>query len=444
MMTSIEDLLPYLSYALPLAFLALAVTMRRARKHNENAAIRFQSVEAGLSAPPSLHPVIDHLKCIGCESCVHACPEYPAHSVLGVIRGKAHLVGPSDCIGHGACKTSCPVDAIRLVFGTAERGVDIPQVKPTFETNVPGIFIAGELGGMGLIRNAVVQGQQAIDNIAKTVLTKGKRQAGTHDVVIIGAGPAGFAATLAAHEQKIDYVTVEQDLLGGTVAHFPRGKLVMTAPVKLAMVGWMSFKHIDKEELMKFWKNAEAESGIRINYQERVDAIDIDGNAFIVTTTKKKYRTRSVLLALGRRGTPRQLGVPGEELPKVVYRLIEPEQYAGKRVLVVGGGDSALEAALAVADAPDAKVTLSYRSAAFSRTKLLNRQRIDAAHSAGKIDLKLQSNVVEIRPRHVLINAEEQPAEVANDEVIVCAGGILPTDFLRRVGIQIETKYGTE
>ena len=177
MMNSIDDLLPYLSYAVPLAVIVLIVTLRRARKHRLNAAIHFESVEAGLSAPPSLHPVIDHLSCIGCESCVHACPEYPAHTVLGVIRGKAHLVRPSDCIGHGACKTACPVDAIRLVFGTAERGVDIPQVTPTFETNVPGIFVAGELGGMGLIRNAVEQGQQAIENIAKTVLTKGKRQA---------------------------------------------------------------------------------------------------------------------------------------------------------------------------------------------------------------------------------------------------------------------------
>ena len=442
MMTSTEDWLPYLAYLVPLIAVALAMNRRRSRKHAENAAIHYESVEAGLSAPPSLHPVIDPLRCIGCESCVHACPEYPAHKVLGVIRGKALLVGPSDCIGHGACKTVCPVDAIRLVFGTAERGVDIPQVTPTFETNVPGIFIAGELGGMGLIRNAVVQGQQAIDNLAQKLQTTGKRAPAMHDVVIVGAGPAGFAATLAAHEKKLDYVTLEQDLLGGTVAHFPRGKLVMTAPVKLALVGWMNFKHIDKEALMEFWKRAEAESGIRINYQERVEAIDRDGDAFTVTTTKQKYRTRSVLLALGRRGTPRQLGVPGEELSKVVYRLIEPEQYAGKHVLVVGGGDSALEAALAVADAPNSKVTLSYRSAAFSRTKLLNRQRIDAAQTTGKINLKLQSNVVEIGPRHVLIDAEEKA--FTNDDVIVCAGGILPTDFLRRVGIHIETKYGTE
>ncbi len=355
MMTQTDNWLPYLVYLAPLLALAIVATRRRALAHAANAAIHLDSLEAGVIAPPSLHPVIDHTRCIGCEACVHACPEYPGHTVLGVVRGKANLVSPSDCIGHGACKTACPVDAIRLVFGSAERGVDIPTVTPTFETNVQGIYVAGELGGMGLIRNAVEQGRQAIGSIAENPRLKRNRKSGTHDVLIIGAGPAGFSATLAAHELKLDYVTVEQDLLGGTVAHFPRGKLVMTGQAELALVGTMRFKEIDKESLMRFWQEAEAQTGIRIRYQERVDAIDADGDAFLVTTSKQKYRTRCVLLALGRRGTPRQLGVPGEELPKVVYRLDDPDQYAGKRVLVVGGGDSALEAACAVANAPGSK-----------------------------------------------------------------------------------------
>lgn len=444
MMNSTEDWLTYFVYVLPLVVVALVSMRRRSTRHAENAAIHYESVEAGLTAPPSLHPVIDTSRCIGCEACVHACPEYPGHTVLGVIRGKAHLVSPSDCIGHGACKTVCPVDAIKLVFGTSERGVDIPTLTPTFETNVAGIFVAGELGGMGLIRNAVEQGRQAVDSIAKLPSLQRKRASGTHDVVIVGAGPAGFSATLSAHERGLDYVTLEQDLLGGTVAHFPRGKLVMTGPADLAIVGRMDFREVDKESLMRFWKQAETESGIRISYGECVAAIDADGNEFIVTSTRAKYRTRTVLLALGRRGTPRQLGVPGEDLPKVVYRLIEPQQYAGKKVLVVGGGDSALEAALAVADASAANVTVSYRANAFSRAKLRNRKLVESANASGKIDLKLQSNVVEIAPRHVVLGGDARAAKIANDEVIVCAGGVLPTDFLRRAGIHIETKYGTE
>jgi thioredoxin reductase (NADPH) len=442
--TTNADWLPYFFYSFPLLVVLYLASRRRVRKQQENAAIHYESLEAGLTAPPSLHPVIDHTRCIGCEACVHACPEYPEHKVLGVMRGKADLVSPSDCIGHGACKTVCPVNAIRLVFGTSERGVDIPALAPNFETNVPGIFIAGELGGMGLIRNAVEQGRQAIENITKAPNLKRKRERGTRDVVIVGAGPAGFSATLAAHELKLDYVTLEQDLLGGTVAHFPRGKLVMTGPADLAIIGRMDFREVDKESLMKFWKQAETESGIRINYQERVDAIDIEDDSFVVTSTKKKYRTRTVLLALGRRGTPRQLGVPGEELPKVVYHLTDPQQYAGKRVLIVGGGDSALEAALAIADAPKTRVTMSYRAESFTRAKLRNRESIKRASNDGKIELKLQSNVVEIGRAHVLLEAKEDETKIPNDDVIVCAGGVLPTDFLRRVGIHVETKYGTE
>jgi thioredoxin reductase/ferredoxin len=435
--------IPYLVYIVPLLAIALMVAGNRSRMYAANAAIHLEALTAGVTAPPSLHPVIDHTRCIGCEACVHACPEFPAHTVLGVVRGKASLVSPSDCIGHGACKTACPVDAIRLVFGTAERGVDIPAVTPTFETNVAGIYVAGELGGMGLVRNAVEQGRQAVENVVATHL-HGKRARGTRDLMIVGAGPAGFSATLSAHELGLDYVTVEQDLLGGTVAHFPRGKLVMTAPAKLALIGTMSFKEVDKESLMRFWKDAEQQTGIRINYQERVDTIDADGDAFIVTTSKDRYRVRAVLLALGRRGTPRQLGVPGEQLPKVVYRLDDPQQYAGKRVLVVGGGDSALEAALAVADLPQSQVTISYRSNAFSRVKERNRNLLKQASELGKIDLKLQTNVVAIESAHVVLDDEHRPAKLANDQVIICAGGVLPTEFLRRVGIHIETKYGTE
>ena len=435
--------IPYLMYLGPLVAIALVVMQRRRRVYANNAALQLEAHEVGVTAPPSLHPVIDHTRCIGCEACVHACPEFPAHTVLGVVRGKANLVSPSDCIGHGACKNACPVNAIRLVFGTAERGVDIPAVSPTFETNVPGIYVAGELGGMGLVRNAVEQGRQAIENIVQQYVQP-KRTRGTHDVVIIGAGPAGFSATLTAAERRLDYVTLEQDLLGGTVAHFPRGKLVMTAPAKLALVGVMNFREVDKESLMRFWKDAEQKSGIRISYQERCEAIEQDGDSFVVTTSKSKYRTASILLALGRRGTPRQLGVPGEDLPKVVYRLDDPQQYAGKRVLVVGGGDSALEAALAVADTDGSQVTLSYRSAAFSRVKQRNRNLIKEAAESGRIDLKLQSNVIAIERDHVILDDGGRPQKIPNDGVIVCAGGVLPTEFLRRIGIHVETKYGTE
>ncbi|MDH5468960.1 MAG: NAD(P)-binding domain-containing protein [Gammaproteobacteria bacterium] len=396
-----------------------------------------QARDAGLMQPASLHPVIDATACIGCRSCISACPE---KNVLGLIRDKAELINPSHCIGHGACKTACPMDAITLVFGTAERGVDIPLVSPDFETNVAGIYIAGELGGMGLIRNATEQGRQAMESIIRS----GRKSPGGYlDVVIIGSGPAGIAATLAAHESKLDYVAVDQDSLGGTVAHFPRGKLVMTAPIKLPIVGKMNFREVSKEELLEFWQDVIVKTGIKINYGERVDTIDGIEDGFIVKTSSNEYRTSSVLLAIGRRGTPRTLGVPGEESNKVVYRLIDPEQYRNQHVLVVGGGDSALEAAASIAELPDTTVTISYRSESFSRAKEKNRQRIASLGETGNLKILMSSNVKAICDKTVKIEQQGNILELDNDAVIICAGGVLPTPFLKNTGIEVETKYGT-
>ena len=428
-------------YAIPV--IGLLTWYLRARGARERTALLAmeEALEASMTEPPTLHPVIDLNKCIGCRSCVNACPEQHAHRVLGMIRGKARLVGPSNCIGHGACKAACPVDAITLVFGTERRGVDIPVVKPNFETNVPGIFIAGELGGMGLIRNAVEQGRQAMESIEKL---DGLGRADRYDVVIIGAGPSGFSASLGAMKARLKFITVEQDSLGGTVSHFPRGKLVMTQPAELPIVGKMKFTETTKEALLDFWRGVEAKTRLKVNYEERVTGIEAHpgSKGFTVTTTRSRYETRAVLLTIGRRGTPRQLGVPGEELSKVVYRLIDPEQYKGQRVLVVGGGDSALEAAHSIAEQPGSKVTLSYRSAAFTRAKAKNRDKVERLASEGRLNVLMNSNVKEIRGDSVLLEQEGKLIPIRNDAVIVSAGGILPTGFLKEIGVTVETKYG--
>ncbi len=428
-----------LYYLAPLLLMVLWNVASRRRVESANAAQLEENRNAGLTEPASLHPVIDPRKCMGCGSCVSACPE---SNVLGLIQGKAHLIHPTHCIGHGACKLACPMDAITLVFGSEKRGVDIPQVQPNFETNMPGIFIAGELGGMGLIRNAVEQGRQALESIRK-VKGVGKASGEWLDLAIVGAGPAGFAASLGALEHKLKYVTLEQDSLGGTVAHFPRGKLVMTAPVQLPMVGKVKFTETTKEELLEFWQGVEKTTGLSINYLERVENIIADGDGYRIETSRNHYKARTVLLAIGRRGTPRKLGVPGEDLEKVVYRLIDPEQYRGQHVLVVGGGDSALEAATSIAEQPGTRVSLSYRSEAFSRAKEKNRNKVEQAVSAGRLNVLFKSKVTEILEREVKLDHDGQPVELRNDAVIVSAGGILPTPFLKNIGIEVETKYGT-
>ncbi len=427
-------------YALPFLLILWAWLWQQRRMQRINTGTLRESEEAGLTEPPSLHPLIDPTKCVGCAACINACPEMPGHRVLGLIRDKAQLISPTDCIGHGACLEACPVDAITLVFGTERRGVEIPHVKPNFETNVSGIFVAGELGGMGLIRNAIEQGRQAVESIHDAARSSDPVRL---DLLIVGAGPSGFSASLAAMEMGLRFVTIEQESLGGTVAHFPRGKLVMTAPARLPIVGKFQFRETTKERLIQFFSEVERDTGLQINYHERVETIERDGDGFLVCTTTNSYRCLRVLLAIGRRGTPRKLGVPGEDLPKVAYRLIDPEQYAGQKVLVVGGGDSALEAAWSIAEVSDTSVLLSYRSAAFTRAKQKNRERVIAAQKTGRLRIALQSQVAAIAPDRVRLVQKDRAFELANDSVIINAGGILPSDFLRSIGIEIETKYGT-
>jgi len=239
------------------------------------------------------------------------------------------------------------------------------------------------------------------------------------------------------------FAVVEQDSLGGCVFQYPRAKLVMTAPVTLPLVGKVRFGQTSKEALLEFWRGVEQRTRLPMRYGERVESIARDGAGFVVRTTKGELRAASVLLAIGRRGTPRKLEVPGEELPKVVYRLIDPEQYAGQHVLVVGGGDSALEAAASVAECGARSVTLSYRAEAFSRAKPRNRERIAAAERSGRLQVLLESNVRRIEPGSVAIRCKGRDIELANDAVIISVGGILPADFLRQVGVEVETKYGT-
>jgi len=422
-------------YMLPIVFAVVFYQKRKHKKEQHSRHRMRESIQAGLNEPSSLHPVVDPNVCIGCSACVKACPE----KALGIVQRKAVLVDPAHCIGHGACKIACPVDGIHLVFGTERRGMDIPQVDPTFETNVPGIFIAGELGGMGLIRKAVEQGKQAIDAIRSK--KHGRQEL---DVVIVGAGPGGISASLAAMQHGLRFVTIEQeDSFGGTVYHFPRNKIAMTAPVHLPIIGKVKMYEISKEQLLEFWQGVIEKTGLKIKLNERLETLLAVDKGFLVTTSKGTYKTNNVLLALGRRGTPRKLDVPGEEQAKVVYRLIDPQQYRGQQVLVVGGGDSAVEAALALADEPGTAVTLSYRSEAFSRLKPKNRQCLQTAEQQQKLKVLLKSNVVSIEKDTVMIHYQGNSVTIKNDAVIISAGGILPTPFLKEIGVMVETHHGT-
>jgi len=392
--------------------------------------------EDGLHEPVSLHPVVDVNSCIQSGACIRACPE---HDILGIRNGKATVINASRCVGHGACFHACPTQAISLFIGTEKRGVDLPHVNQYFESNVKGLSIAGEMGGMGLIKNAVEQGRQAVNNLAKGI---SKNNSTDYDLIVVGAGPAGISATLEAKRLNLRTLTLEQDTLGGAVYTFPRSKIVMTSPMDLPLFGKVKLYETSKAELLELWQKVMTKNEVAVLERHKVSSIVKSGKGFEVECENgEKYATQRVLLAIGRRGTPRKLGVSGEELHKVFYRLLEPELIYGKHILVVGGGDSAIESALLLAD--QNKVSLSYRNDTFSRIKAKNNEKLEKAVKEKKLEVILNSNVESIEEDKVNIRVGENESQtIQNDLVYIFAGGELPTDFLKNAGVEITTKFG--
>lgn len=390
----------------------------------------------GLFEPVSLHPVIDLNECINTGACIIACPE---QDILGVYKGKATTVNASRCIGHGACFHACPTEAISLCIGTEKRGVELPHVNEKFETNIPGIYIAGELGGMGLIKNAVEQGKQAVDNIARSI---SKKHQAEFDLVVIGAGPAGIAATLNAKRHQLKSITLEQDTLGGTVFTFPRSKIVMTNPMDLPLFGKVKLNETNKTKLLDIWISALQKNNLSIQENTKVESIQKEGDHFIVNTNQNKsFSTQCVLLSIGRRGTPRKLNIQGENLPKVAYRLLEPEEISDKKIIVVGGGDSAVESAMLLADQNE--VILSYRKDSFQRIKAKNQERINHYIADNKIQMMFSTNLTKIHTDHIELQSDNgEIKSFENDLVYIFAGGELPTQFLQKIGLEITKKYG--
>jgi thioredoxin reductase (NADPH) len=410
----------------------LLLHVRRTRRREAEALAAAERGKLFTSGPRAQHPHINISRCIGCGACADACPE---GDVLAVIAGKAAIVNGSKCIGHGLCAEACPVGAIEIVMASPSVSADMPRLSREFETSVPGVFIIGELGGLALIKNAVNQGRECIDTIARR-MARQPRVSGVLDVCIVGAGPAGLSASLRAVEKGLTYVTLEQEELGGTVAKYPRQKVVMTSPVDFPMHGKFNKLEISKEKLMEFWAGVIRKGNVQVRTQEKVESIDREGDGTLtIRSTGGTYRARSVILALGRRGTPRKLGIRGEELPKVMYGLIEADAYVNAKILVVGGGDSAVEAAMGLAYQRGNQVTLSYRQQEFSRLKERNALRIQEAMKSRKLRVLFGSQPVEVREKSVVIDVAGTTTEIPNDWMWVFAGGEPPSAFLEKVGV---------
>jgi thioredoxin reductase (NADPH) len=429
-----DNLISFLIAAVIIGFF-LAYYLRQEKKK----AMKFkEAAERGKlrsDGPQSQHPQINNNSCIGCATCTMVCPE---GDVLGMVGGKAMIINGYKCIGHSLCAEACPVGAITMVLASPSVGADLATLTRDYETTIKNMFIVGELGGLALIKNAVNQGRDCVDMIARRIAINrtSANAIDLYDLLIVGAGPAGISASLRAAEKKLNYITLEQSEIGGTVSKYPRQKLVMTSPVEFPMHGKFKKSELSKEDLLEFWGKVLKRADFKCKTGEKVENITKgEDGIFQVATANGAFRARHVILALGKAGDPRKLGVKGEELPKVMYRLIEADHYVNKKILVVGGGDSAVEAAMGLASQVGNSVTLSYRQGAFSRIKDRNNQRVQEFIRKGKLKVLFNSNPVEFKADSVIMEVNGAKQTIANDYVWIFAGGEPPTAFLKKIGV---------
>jgi thioredoxin reductase (NADPH) len=424
-----------------IAFVVTLFFVRRYLKQQElrevlaNEAAKKGSLRS--DGPQSQHPHIDAQYCIGCATCTTVCPE---GDVLAMLGGQAVIVNGYKCIGHSLCAEACPVGAITMVMASPSMGADLPQLTPDFETSVPNMFIVGELGGLALIKNAINQGRDCTNTIAARIpgLRNGKPSSDVLDALIVGAGPAGISASLRAIELKLNYLTLDEGDIGGTVSKYPRQKLVLTSPVELPIYGKFKKTELSKEDLLAIWSQILKKADFKFRTGEKVEDIRRgDDGVFAVMTTKGIHRAHAIVLALGKGGIPRKLGVKGEELPKVMYRLIEADHYVNKKILVVGGGDSAIEAAMGLANQVGNKVTLSYRKECFTRLKDRNEKRIQECIQKGQLKAIFNSIPVEFKQNSVVLDINGKSEEIPNDFAWIFAGGEPPTAFLKKIGVRV-------
>lgn len=425
-----ESLLIWLAALVLVAAIFLPYLVQFRRQQQRHLEQREEAIRLGADKPFAQYPQIDVMRCIGCGACVKACPE---GDVLGVIHGKATVINGLKCVGHGRCAEACPVQAIVVGLGDLKKRDDIPLLDQSYQTNIPGLYIAGELGGLALIRNAIEQGRRAVEAI-KTSMPPRKDDA-MLNLLIVGAGPAGISAALAAQQHQLSSLILDHQGFGGTILQYPRKKIVLTQSVELPLYGRLDKQEYSKEELLEIWEQIHERFHPQVKLDEKVTGIIKEGDHFKVTAGQTSWLSTHVVLAMGRRGIPRKLGVPGEELPKVMYKLIDAESYSGGQLLIVGGGDSAVEAAIALAQQPGNTTTISYRKSKFFRLKKKNEERIQAAIKNQNVQILFDSEVTEISTGEVRLLTPAGERRLKNDYVFVFAGGEPPLQFLKQIGI---------
>ncbi len=427
-----------MTWVVPLALGGLAVlvmavfTMLSARKHHHAMVAPATTV-----GPRILVHDINDDRCTGCDACVAVCPT----NVLDLVANKSRVLRFQDCIQCEACMFACPTEAL-VMFpeGSTPPPLKIPEIDENFQTAVPGQYLIGEVAGKPLVKNAANLGRSVVEHMLQSGLRPGAigRGDNNYDVAIVGSGPGGLSAALSCIQRGLSYVVLEKEQeIASTIARYPKGKLVMAEPYDTENISLLPVFDSAKEQLIPIWRELFERVGMQIRQGESVESVQraADG-AFDVRTTVGAYRAARVVMSIGTRGKPRTLQVQGENLPKVFSLLEDPDEWRGKTVLVVGGGDSAAEAALALADA-GAKVMISYRGKGFNRAAPKNKSAIEQYASEGRIKAKLGSQVLGFEPESVtLALGDGSQKRYANDAAFVLIGADPPVQWLEKMGIR--------
>jgi thioredoxin reductase/NAD-dependent dihydropyrimidine dehydrogenase PreA subunit len=376
-------------------------------------------------------PTVDTTTCIGCSACVDACP----YDVLDIRSYVAVVARPDDCCGLTLCEQRCPNGS--LVIHEGERVPDLPRLDDRLEAaGAPGIHLAGDLTGLPLIRNAINQGAHAVQSIAPLLRSAPRVE---HELIIVGAGPAGISAALEAKRLGLRYLVLEQASAAESIRSFPRGKLVFDQPLGMPVVGELWLRESTKEELLGKWlriirsENLAIREGVRVRGVERPKA----GVLHVLSATDEVFACNRVLLAFGRRGSPRKLDVaiPDAMLDHVHYTLADARSFAGRRVLIVGLGDVAMEAAIGLAGQADTKVIVSYRGNEARRGKRRNVDELARLVRKGRVELVLGSEVEEIGSGRVRLRGTGGVIEREVDSVFVMIGSVPPKGLLDAFGV---------